>query len=817
MMIRFQTKKQVVWIYYLWVWWWTTSICVKAENDSLKAGEILDSNSTLCSKQARYCLLFQEIVFGSSDTDSEIKYKYLVVEFNASIDQGPIVWLYARNQPVVTESAVLSLNYSGVLKIEFQYSKEIIIYSSPQPINNTVATMLDTGNFVLEQLHPNGTKTLLWQSFDYPSNVLIPTMKLGVNRKTGHNWSLVSFLNPSMSILDEFSLEWEPKEGELNMKRRGIVYWKSGKLGNNGLFENVPANVQQNYQYVVVSNKDEDSFSFKIKDRNYKKSPMWVVSSEGSLENLEGEIGDADNCYGYNTDRGCQKWDIPSCRKPGEVFQRKLGQPDIDNAVIQDNVSIGYTDCKARCWRNCGCNGFQEMYINGTGCVLYSWNSTQNVDWENENKFYLLKKPAKLSPNHHGKRRWIWISAAIATLLLTICTLILWIVIKKHGYGLKEKKAKRKENEVQELDTSDELYSIKNLEDDFKGHDIKVFSYASILEATMDFSPKNKLGQGGYGPVYKGILATGQQVAVKRLSKTSGQGIIEFKNELVLICELQHTNLVQLLGCCIHEEERILIYEYMPNKSLDFYLFDSTKRKLLDWKKRFNIIDGISQALLYLHKYSRLKIIHRDLKASNILLDENMNPKISDFGMARMFTQHESIVNTNRIVGTYGYMAPEYAMEGICSTKSDVYSFGVLLLEIVCGRKNNSFYDADRPLNLVGHAWELWNDGEYTQLMDPLLSDSFVSDELKRCIHVGLLCVEQYANDRPTMSDVISMLTNKYEHVTLPKGPAFYVRRDFLQEETTSEVLDTDTYSTTVISSSEVKRQEISLPGIKHC
>ncbi|CAK8535445.1 unnamed protein product [Lathyrus sativus] len=800
MMIRFETKKQVVWIYYLWVWWWSTSVCVKAGNDSLMAGERLNATSTLCSKHGRYCLSFFSFDTGNKNI-------YLAIENRASVDQG-IIWTYDSNQPIDRSSAVLSLNYSGVLKIESQYSKEIIIYSSSQTIHNTVATMLDTGNFVLEQLHPNGTKSLLWQSFDYPFKALVPKMKLGVNRKTGHNWSLVSWLTPSLPNLGEFSLEWEPKEGELNIKRNGKVYWKSGKLGNNGLFEDIPANVQQKYQYIFISNKDEDSFSFEIKDQNYNMTPTWLLSSTGRLTSSEGELGNADICYGYNSDSGCQKWeDIPTCRKPGEVFQIKIGLPNTVNFTFFDNTNIGYIDCKVSCWRNCGCNGFQEFFDDGTGCIFYSWNSTQDVDWKSVNNFYMLEMPTKSDPNHYGKRRWIWISAAIAAALLIIGSLILWIAIKKHKYGLKEKKVKRKENEMQELATSNELYNIKDLEDDFKGHDIKVFSYASILEATMDFSPENKLGQGGYGPVYKGILATGQEVAVKRLSKTSGQGIIEFKNELVLICELQHKNLVKLLGCCIHEEERILIYEYMPNKSLDFYLFDSTKRKLLDWKKRFNIIEGISQALLYLHKYSRLKIIHRDLKASNILLDDNMDPKISDFGMARMFTQQESTVNTNRIVGTYGYMSPEYAMEGICSTKSDVYSFGVLLLEIVCGRKNNSFYDDDRPLNLVGYAWELWNDGEYMQLLDPSLSDSFVSDEVKRCIHVGLLCVEHYANDRPTMSDVISMLTNNYELVTLPTRPAFYIRRKITEEETTLKVLVSDTYSTTTISSSEIKRQ----------
>ncbi|KEH19371.1 putative protein kinase RLK-Pelle-DLSV family [Medicago truncatula] len=795
MMISFEIKKQVVLI-YLWLWWNTTSICVKAINDSLKPGDKLDANSNLCSKQGKYCVQFSPTL---QNEDA-----HLIVSVNE--DYGAVVWMYDRNHSIDLDSAVLSLDYSGVLKIESQSRKPIIIYSSPQPINNTLATILDTGNFVLRQFHPNGSKTVLWQSFDYPSDVLIPTMKLGVNRKTAHNWSLVSWLTPSRPNSGKFSLEWEPKQGELNIKKRGKVYWKSGKLKSDGLFENIPANVQTMYQYTIVSNKDEDSFTFKIKDRNYKTLSSWYLQSTGKLSGTEGDIGNADMCYGYNRDGGCQKWeDIPTCREPGEVFQRKTGRPNIINAsTTEGDVNYGYSDCKMRCWRNCNCYGFEELYSNFTGCIYYSWNSTQDVDLDDQNNFYALVKPSKPAQKSHGKK-WIWIGAAIASAILILCPLVLCLVKKIQKYALQDKKSKRKAGKSNDLADSIESYDVKDLEADFKGHDIKVFNFTSILEATMDFSPENKLGQGGYGPVYKGILATGQEVAIKRLSKTSGQGIMEFKNELVLICELQHINLVQLLGCCIHEEERILIYKYMPNKSLDFYLFDCTKKKLLDWKKRFNVIEGISQGLLYLHKYSRLKIIHRDLKASNILLDENMNPKIADFGMARMFTQQESVVNTNRIVGTYGYMSPEYAMEGVCSTKSDVYSFGVLLLEIVCGRKNNSFYDVDRPLNLIGHAWELWNDGEYLKLMDPTLNDTFVPDEVKRCIHVGLLCVEQYANDRPTMSDVISMLTNKYELTTIPRRPAFYVRRDILDRETTSKVPDTDTYSTTISTSCEVE------------
>uniref|UniRef100_A0A5B7AEP8 non-specific serine/threonine protein kinase n=1 Tax=Davidia involucrata TaxID=16924 RepID=A0A5B7AEP8_DAVIN len=184
-----------------------------------------------------------------------------------------------------------------------------------------------------------------------------------------------------------------------------------------------------------------------------------------------------------------------------------------------------------------------------------------------------------------------------------------------------------------------------------KGHELPLLSFSSIATATDDFSAANKLGEGGFGPVYKGKLL-GHEIAEKRLSRLSSQGLEEFGNEIQLISKLQHTNLVRLLGYCIQQEEKILIYEYMSNNSLDSFIFDSTKRTLQDWRKRVNIIEGIAQGLLYLHNYSRLKIIHRDLKTSNILLDSYMNPKISDFGLARIFYENRSQAKTKRVVGT---------------------------------------------------------------------------------------------------------------------------------------------------------------------
>ncbi|KAK9050475.1 hypothetical protein SSX86_030554 [Deinandra increscens subsp. villosa] len=303
--------------------------------------------------------------------------------------------------------------------------------------------------------------------------------------------------------------------------------------------------------------------------------------------------------------------------------------------------------------------------------------------------------------------------------------------------------------------------------------ELPLFGLSTILKATNNFSMDNKLGEGGFGPVYKGVLEDEKEIAVKRLAKRSTQGLQEFKNEVILISKLQHRNLVKLLGCCIEGDEKMLVYEYMPNKSLDSFIFDKTRSKLLDWSARYRIINGIARGLLYLHQDSRLRIIHRDLKVSNILLDTDMNPKISDFGMARTFGGNQIEANTNRVVGTYGYMAPEYAGDGIFSMKSDVYSFGVLVLEIVCGEKNRLFVNKEHSNNLIGHVWELYNEGTSLQLVEKGLVESINISQVQRSIHVSLLCVQRHPENRPTMTSVIMMLGSEGP-LLAPKEPGFY-------------------------------------------
>ncbi|CAL5085335.1 unnamed protein product [Urochloa decumbens] len=368
-------------------------------------------------------------------------------------------------------------------------------------------------------------------------------------------------------------------------------------------------------------------------------------------------------------------------------------------------------------------------------------------------------------------KSWLWatISAVSVSLLAASFVLHRWIKIRR--------KRELARLELRRLSVA--VKSVINLWRMEEGNSgFSLYDFSQMKVATNGFSIENKLGQGGFGAVYKGLLPDGLEIAVKRLGPCSLQGLVEFKNEIQLIAKLQHRNLVKLLGCCIEgEHEKILVYEYMPNKSLDLIIFDNKKGVSLDWPKRLNIIDGISQGLLYLHIHSRLCVVHRDLKASNILLDSEMNPKISDFGMARIFSSSVAESNTTRIVGTHGYIAPEYASDGVCSVKSDVFSFGVLLLEIISGTMTTGSYRYDGKLyKLIAYAWLLWKAGQWPELVDRCLAgNEGYHFTMERYIHVALLCVQESADDRPAMDEVVKMLSSG-EGVVLPepKKPAYF-------------------------------------------
>ncbi|KAH8971068.1 hypothetical protein BDL97_02G123200 [Sphagnum fallax] len=288
-----------------------------------------------------------------------------------------------------------------------------------------------------------------------------------------------------------------------------------------------------------------------------------------------------------------------------------------------------------------------------------------------------------------------------------------------------------------------------------------LYSYNVLKAATKDFHPSNKLGEGGFGAVYKGILLDGTHVAVKLLNK-SHQQVSEFLNEIVLMTGVRHKNLVKVKGCSLQGTQRLIVFEFVENKNLAEALWDRPIKNvlLLDWTMRFNICVGIAHGLIYLHEYLQPRIIHRDIKASNILLDKDLNPKIADFGLARLFPEDISHLSTDHIAGTMGYLSPEYATLGKLTEKVDVFSYGVLLLEIVSGRKNIDLSLETNKIYLLEWAHSLHEQDKLFDLIDQQLNNNILDDEAQRVIDVALLCVQTSASRRPLMSHVLAMLLN---------------------------------------------------------
>jgi serine/threonine protein kinase len=310
------------------------------------------------------------------------------------------------------------------------------------------------------------------------------------------------------------------------------------------------------------------------------------------------------------------------------------------------------------------------------------------------------------------------------------------------------------------------------------------FSYAELKSATEDFSPSNKLGEGGFGPVYKGKLSDGRVVAVKQLAVASRQGKNQFVAEIAIISAVQHRNLVKLYGCCIEGTRRLLVYEYLENNSLDQALFAAGKANLnLDWQTRFNVCLGTARGLSYLHEESRPRIVHRDVKASNILLDSELSPKISDFGLAKLYDDKKTHIST-RVAGTIGYLAPEYAMRGHLTEKADVFGFGVVAMEILSGRPNHDNDLEFDKIYLLEWAWKLHESNRSLELVDPSLTE-YNKDEALRVIGISLLCTQASPMMRPSMSRVVAMLTGDIEMPTVMSKPSYLT--DWSFQDTTFE------------------------------
>ncbi|MED6144381.1 hypothetical protein PIB30_015163 [Stylosanthes scabra] len=761
-------------------------------NQPLKDGDVL-----LSQDRATFALGF----FSPANSTT----RYVGIWYNR-ISQQTVVWVANRDAPLNNTSGVLSINNHGNLVLHHHnatspdlnplWSSNVSLSST-----NTSAKLLDTGNLILIQTGRSSNGFVVWQSFDYPGNTLLPFMKLGLDRKTGLNRFLTSWKSQSDPGTGNFTYRIDLTGfAQLFLYKNKAPVWRVGSWTGqrwSGVPEMTPNFI---FNVSFISDTKEVSIVYGVKDPNVLSRMVldetghvsrmtwqaheqrwfefWYAPKE-QCDNYR-QCGSNTNCDPYEEDKfmcECLPGFEPRFQREWYLRDGSGGcVPDTSKARVDPGMSM--KDCRVKCLEDCSCAAYTTANeTSETGCVTWhaDMEDTRTYTQVGQNLFVRvdkieLAKYAKKRYGSVGKKGMLAILAvSVFLFLFLVVTLGYWFVNAK-------KQGKRRDRKYSFRLTFEDSTNLQEF-DSTQNSDLPFFDLSSIAAATDNFSPDNKLGQGGFGSVYKGLLNNGKEIAVKRLSKYSGQGIDEFKNEVVLISKLQHRNLVRILGCCVQGEEKMLIYEYLPNKSLDSFIFDQSKRSLLNWKKRFEIICGIARGMLYLHQDSRLRIIHRDLKTSNVLLDSEMNPKIADFGMARIFGGDQIEANTNRVVGTYGYMSPEYAMEGQFSFKSDVYSFGVLLLEIITGRKNSGQYDDITTTNLVGHIWDLWKDGRAMEIVDEcLLEESWCDGEVERCIQIGLLCVQDYATDRPSMAAVLSMLGND-SALPSPKHPAFIFKR----------------------------------------
>ncbi|XP_010512808.1 PREDICTED: G-type lectin S-receptor-like serine/threonine-protein kinase SRK [Camelina sativa] len=356
------------------------------------------------------------------------------------------------------------------------------------------------------------------------------------------------------------------------------------------------------------------------------------------------------------------------------------------------------------------------VYQNGTlssNCVTWSKDLVDVQTYAEAGQDLYIRLDGKKK-----NKKWLIIGLSVgAAAALIIIIIVVLVCIWKRKQKLA--RATAVNENVMESQTEENIFGAEDTETP----QLPPMDFGTILSATESFSEANEIGHGGFGTVYKGRLPSGQAIAVKRLSEISRQGTVEFKAEVMLIANLQHINLVRLLGWSVHEDERVLVYEYLENGSLHHRLFGGGQNSCeLNWQRRFDIIKGIAQGLAYMQEGSRDMIIHRDLKPGNILLDRGMIPKISDFGLARICDRSERETKTTKPSGTYGYMSPEYAESGWYSTKSDIFSFGVILLEIVTGKENRAFSYTLCRTNLLSYIWTNWNDDNWEDTVDQTIA-----------------------------------------------------------------------------------------------
>ncbi|XP_011030956.1 PREDICTED: G-type lectin S-receptor-like serine/threonine-protein kinase At4g27290 [Populus euphratica] len=670
--------------------------------DTINTTHSIRDGDTMVSAEGTYVLGFF--------SPGESKNRYVGIWYG-KIPVMTIVWVANRETPLNDSSGVLGLTDLGILVILNQNGTIIWSSNSSRSASNPAAQLLDSGNLVVKE-EGDTLENSLWQSFEHPTDTILPGMKLGRNRITGMEWYMTSWKSPDDPSRGNFTCMLIPYGyPELVVMQGSKMKYRSGPW--DGLrFSGIP-NLKPNpvYKFEFVISEEEIFYRESLVD----KSMLWRFTTDqsGNIPSLAWivqtqswllyETANSDNCDRYAlcganglcniqsspvcecldgfvpkipTDWAVTVWSSGCVRRTplncsGDGFRKLSGVKMPETKASWFDKSLDLEECKSMCLKNCSCTAYSNMDIRGggSGCLLWFGDLIDNRRIsENEQNIYIRMAASELD----------------------------------NGDGA-------------EINADSNVKKI-------------------IIISTLSI----------------GIFLLG---------------------------------LVLVLYVWRRKHQKKGIYLHSLNKQ---NCADETEDTLLDWPTRYNIINGIARGLLYLHQDSRLRVIHRDLKASNILLDYELNPKISDFGLARSFGGNEIEANTIKVAGTYGYISPEYAIEGLYSVKSDVFSFGVLVLEIVSGYKNRGFSHPEHSLNLLGHAWRLFREGRPMELVRQSIIEACNLSQVLRSIHVALLCVQDNREDRPDMSYVVLMLSND-NILPQPKHPGFFIERDPAEASSTGE------------------------------
>ncbi|XP_074564807.1 G-type lectin S-receptor-like serine/threonine-protein kinase At2g19130 [Curcuma longa] len=753
-----------------------------ATTDTISANRPLSGNQNITSKDGNFRLGF----FVPPGSPS-LSY-YVGIWYNKIPLLTP-VWVANRASPV-TDPAMSELRISGDgnLALLVNHSNAGVIWSTNATTSNSrvVAVILDTGNLQLRD--ESNASLVFWQSFDHPTDTWLPGGKIGFNKLTGRSQHLTSWkskVDPSPGI---FTLEIDPTGATSeyfifwNLSK---MYWRSG-IWDGNIFNLVPEmTINYIYDFKFVNVSEEMYFNYTVKSSNI--TSRFVLDSESGqiqqstwMENTQswmlfwsqpktkcsvyGVCGPFGSCNDIATpfynclkgfriksqadwelgdkSEGCERKTPLQCSglNNNSANSGKDGFFEMPNVKLPDNSNTLATagsreGCELACLSDCSCNAYS---YNGSGCFVWHGgllNLQEQYNQSDAGTLYLRLAASELQSSERNKKRvvsLVIICVIVVAILFSSVPAIL-IVMKKRESRRMIEKAKAMQG------------------------GLVSFTYNELRQATRTFS--TKLGGGGFGSVFKGSLPGSNDIAVKKLEGLR-QGEKQFRTEVSTVGRIQHVNLVRLLGFCSQGSKRLLVYEFMPNGSLDSHLFHNAPSSRLGWKTRYQIAIGIARGIAYLHEQCRECIIHCDIKPENILLDASFNPKVADFGLAKLMGRDFSRVLTT-LRGTKGYLAPEWISGVAITAKADVYSYGMVLLEIISGRRNleQTAAEEDGTRYFPTFAASKLIEGDAAGVLDSKLGPEEVNmEELDRACKIACWCIQDDESCRPTMGQVVQVL-----------------------------------------------------------